>query len=82
MKVVEIRSPFIIQVNEPTQLGSKIEVFIWRNGDTEPTTPTYTLSKPIPTTNQRQQQLANEQPRLITSDTDDDSDYDCRLRFR
>ena len=53
MKVVEIRSPFIIQVNEPTQLGSKIEVFIWRNGDTEPTTPTYTLSKPIPTANQR-----------------------------
>lgn len=53
MKVVEIRSPFIIQVNEPTQLGSKIEIFIWRNGDTEPTTPTYTLSKPIPTTNQR-----------------------------
>jgi hypothetical protein len=53
MKVVEIRSPFIIQIDEPTQLGSRIEIFIWRNGDTEPTTPTYTLSKPIPTTSQR-----------------------------
>lgn len=53
MKVVKVRSPFIIEINEPTQLGSKIEIFIWNNGDTEPTTPTYTLSKPIPTTNQR-----------------------------
>ena len=54
MKVVKVRSPFIIEINEPTQLGSKIEIFIWNKGDTEPTTPTYTLSKPIPTTNQRQ----------------------------
>ena len=53
MKVVKVRSPFIIQVNEATQIGSKIEVFIWNKGTTEPTVPTYTLSKPIPTTNQR-----------------------------
>ena len=53
MKVVKVRSPFMVQVNESTQIGSKIELFIWRNGDTEPTVPTYTLSKPIPTTNQR-----------------------------
>ena len=53
MKVVKVRSPFIIEVNEPTQIGSKIELFIWRYGDTEPTVAAYTLSKPIPTTNQR-----------------------------
>jgi hypothetical protein len=53
MKVVKVRSPFIIQVNEATQIGSKIEVFIWNNGTTEPATPTYTLSKPIPSANQR-----------------------------
>jgi hypothetical protein len=53
MKVVKVRSPFLIEVNEPTQLGSRIEIYIWNNGDTEPTTPTYTLSKPIPTSNQR-----------------------------
>jgi hypothetical protein len=53
MKVVKVRSPFIIEINEATQLGSKIEIFIWNNGDTEPVTPTYTLSKPIPTTAQR-----------------------------
>lgn len=53
MKVVKVRSPFIIEIDEPTQLGSRIEIFIWNNGDTEPVTPTYTLSKPIPTTAQR-----------------------------
>ena len=53
MKIIKVRSPFIIQVNEATQIGSKIEVFIWNSGATEPATPTYTLSKPIPTLNQR-----------------------------
>lgn len=53
MKIVKVRSPFIIEINEPTQLGSKIEIFIWNAGDAEPATPTYTLSKPIPTANQR-----------------------------
>lgn len=52
MKVVKVRSPFIIEINEPTQTATKIELFIWNNGDTEPTTPTYTLSKPIATPTQ------------------------------
>jgi len=46
MKVVKVRSPFIIEINESGQNGSKIELFIW-NGDTVPATPTYTLSKNI-----------------------------------
>jgi pyrrolidone-carboxylate peptidase len=46
MKVVELRSPFIIEINEAGQNGSKIELFIW-NGSTIPATPTYTLSKNI-----------------------------------
>jgi hypothetical protein len=54
MKVVKVRSPFVIEVSETGQQGSKIELFIWRNGDTIPTTPTYTLSKPIPTSAQIQ----------------------------
>jgi hypothetical protein len=53
MKVVNVRSPFVIQINEATQLGSKIELFIWNAGSSEPATPTYILSKPIPTTAQR-----------------------------
>jgi len=50
MKIVKVRSPFIIEVNEPAQLGSKIELFIWNKGSDEPTTPTYTLSKKISST--------------------------------
>jgi len=46
MKVVKVRSPFIIEINEAGQNGSKIELFIW-NGGTVPATPTYTLSKNI-----------------------------------
>jgi hypothetical protein len=46
MKVVKVRSPFIIEINEAGQSGSKIELFIW-NGSTAPATPTYTLSKNI-----------------------------------
>lgn len=48
MKVVKVRSPFVIEVIQAGQIGSKIELFIWRNGDPIPTTPTYTLSKPSP----------------------------------
>ena len=45
------RSPYIVEVNETGQDGSKIEIFLWNNGTTEPTTPQYTLSKLIPASN-------------------------------
>jgi hypothetical protein len=41
------RSPFIVEINETGQTGSKIEIFLWHTGF-PPTTPTHTLSKPIP----------------------------------
>jgi len=49
MKVVKVRSPFIIEVNETLQIGSKIELSIW-NGSSYPTSGTgfYSLSKSIP----------------------------------
>jgi hypothetical protein len=46
-----VRSPFIIQVDDPTQTGSKVELFIYKFGSTPPATPTYTLSKLIPASN-------------------------------
>lgn len=46
-----VRSPHIIEVNQPNVLGSKVELFIWNNGTTPPTTPTYTLEKLIPAPN-------------------------------
>jgi len=46
-----VRSPFIIQVDDPTQTGSKVELFIYKQGFSPPATPTYTLSKLIPASN-------------------------------
>ena len=37
MKVVKVRSPFIITVAETGQVGSKIELSIWNNGNSIPT---------------------------------------------
>lgn len=47
------RSPYIIEVNESGQTGSKIEVYIWNSGS-QPASPTYTLSKDIPTSTNTQ----------------------------
>jgi hypothetical protein len=48
MKKIFIRSPYFIEIDEPGQANAKIEVFLWNAGDTEPTTPIYTLSKDVP----------------------------------
>lgn len=48
MKIIFIRSPFFIEVDEANQIGSKVELFIWNKGTTKPTVPTYTLSKKAP----------------------------------
>jgi hypothetical protein len=45
------RSPHIIAVNDISQTGSKIELFIYDGSATVPSTPTYTLSKLIPASN-------------------------------
>jgi hypothetical protein len=52
MKVVKVRSPFIIEVNEAGAIGSKIELYIYNNGSGVPASPTYTLSKLNPSTTQ------------------------------
>lgn len=46
-----VRSPFIIEVDDPTQTGSKVEIFIYKANQPLPLTPTYTLSKLIPSSN-------------------------------
>lgn len=52
MKIVKVRSPFIIEVNESLQDGSKIELAIWQYGSSAPTSGTgfYSLSKSISST--------------------------------
>jgi hypothetical protein len=47
MKKIFVRSPYFITIDEAGQTGSKVEVFVWNKGTTEPTTPTYTLTKNI-----------------------------------
>ncbi|CAB5223790.1 hypothetical protein UFOVP387_9 [uncultured Caudovirales phage] len=47
MEVISARSPFQIIVDEVGQTGSKVELFIWNKGTTEPTIPTYILSSNI-----------------------------------
>lgn len=52
MKLIFTRSPYFIVVEETGQIGSKVELFIWHKYETEPTAPTYTLSKRIASVSQ------------------------------
>lgn len=52
MEVIFVRSPYFIEVDEASQVESKIELFIWNKLETEPATPTYTLSKKAASTTQ------------------------------
>ena len=45
MEIILVRSPYFIEVDEASQIESKLELFIWHKGETEPATATYTLSK-------------------------------------
>ena len=47
MEVISARSPYQIIIDESGQTGSKVELFIWNKGTTEPTTPTYIMSENI-----------------------------------
>ena len=48
MSNIFVKSPYIIEVNEIGQTGSYIQLFIWNANNTQPSTPTYQLSKSIP----------------------------------
>lgn len=54
MIVISARSPYHITINESGQTGSKVELFIWNKGTTEPTVPIYTLSESIASVTQTQ----------------------------
>lgn len=53
MNVIRTRSPFFVEVNEPTQTKARFKIYVWHLGDTEPTTPVYVLEKPIVSTTNR-----------------------------
>jgi len=54
MTSIFTRSPYIIQINEASQVGTKVELFISSGTDATPTDPTYTISKLIPASNKPQ----------------------------
>lgn len=58
------RSPYIVEINQPTQEGSKVELYIYQNGNPPPTSPSYTLEKLIPASNNTQT-LYNISPYLM-----------------
>jgi len=58
------RSPYIIEINQPLQEGSKVELYIYQNGSPIPTSPTYTLEKLKPSLSNLQT-LYNISPYLL-----------------
>jgi hypothetical protein len=48
MSNIFCRSPYIIEINEAAQTSSKILIYIWNGTGSAPSTPTYTVSKLIP----------------------------------
>ena len=50
--IVRARSPYIIFINEVGQTSGKLELRIWKNGETKPTFPTYSFTKSIPSATQ------------------------------
>jgi hypothetical protein len=51
MTNIYTRSPFIVEIDEASQISTKVELYISTGTDTAPTSPTYTLSKLIPSSN-------------------------------
>jgi hypothetical protein len=47
MKILNVRSPYFIEVEEGDQVAAQLKIWIWHKGETEPTEATYTLEKNI-----------------------------------
>jgi hypothetical protein len=45
------RSPYIVTINETGQVETKLEIYLWNGTGSMPSSPTYTLSKLIPSSN-------------------------------
>ena len=46
-KIISARSPYQVVINEATQISTKVELFLWNKGTTQPTIPTYIMSEAI-----------------------------------
>jgi hypothetical protein len=52
MTTIYARSPYLVSINQASQVATKVELFIWSFTGSEPVTPTITLSKNIPSLTQ------------------------------
>lgn len=52
MKLINARTPYFIEVEEADQVAAQVKLWIWNKGETEPTEPTYTIEKKIPSLTQ------------------------------
>lgn len=87
------RSPYIIEINESGQTSSKVELFIWNGTGSAPSTPTYTLSKNVPSATNLQttydvspyiREFINHNEALTLSNTIQltDTDQWCNVRVK
>ena len=51
MSNIFARSPYVIEIDEASQLATKLELFIWNGTGSAPSSPQYTFSKSIPASN-------------------------------
>ena len=91
-KKINIRTPYLIEVNESGQDGSKIEVFLWNKGTTEPTIPQHTISKPKVSNSQTanyynvsdyaKEYINPIAPILVTAPTEENTNSWCYLKVK
>lgn len=51
MANINARSPYIVTINETGQIETKLEIYLWNGTGSMPASPSYTLSKLIPSSN-------------------------------
>ena len=51
MSIILSKSPFIFEIQNASLEGGRVQIFLWKEGSSEPATPQYTLSKLTPASN-------------------------------
>jgi len=51
MAIINARNPYIVTINETSQIETKLQIFLWNGTGSMPASPSYTLSKMIPSSN-------------------------------
>jgi hypothetical protein len=51
MATINARNPYIVTINETSQIETKLQIFLWNGTGSMPASPAYTLSKKIPSSN-------------------------------